>query len=222
MTPAYDPPGGSRRERPHSSAGSHVLTVRGLAVPGLAPVDIDVDAGECVALIGPSGSGKTLLLRAIADLDPNEGRVELDGQARESMPAPEWRRRVAYLAAEPGWWEDVVGDHFPDREAVRSLLPALHLSADGILDRPVAAASTGERQRLALARTLLMAPRVLLLDEPTSGLDEEAARCVEVVVTERLENGVAVLLVTHDADAAVRLARRRLRIVDGRVEPVAP
>lgn len=199
-----------------------MLSVRDLAVPGLAPVSIDIDAGECVALIGPSGSGKTLLLRAIADLDPNQGRIELDGHARESMPAPEWRRRVAYLAAEPGWWEDVVGDHFPDRDAIRALLPALRLSSDTILDRPLAVVSTGERQRLALARTLLMAPRVLLLDEPTSGLDEEAARCVEAIVAERQKDGVAVLLVTHDPKAAARLAQRRLRIANGRVEPVAP
>ena len=216
-----DPLDGSHRTHSHLSPGSPLLRVRNLAVPGVAPVSIDIAAGECVALVGPSGSGKTLLLRAIADLDPNEGDVELDGYARDAMPAPEWRRRVAYLAAEPGWWEDVVGDHFSDREAARALLPALRLNFDGILDRPVAELSTGERQRLALIRTLLTSPRVLLLDEPTSGLDEEATRCVEAVVGQRIEQGVSVLLVTHDAQAAARLAQRYLRIVDGQVEPAA-
>ncbi len=196
-----------------------MLSVRNLAVAGLAPVGFDLDAGECVALTGPSGSGKTLLLRALADLDPNAGEVVLDGEARESVPGPAWRRRVCYLAAESGWWEDTVGGHFPDRAAARGLLPDLELAPE-FLDRAVATVSTGERQRLALARVLLLAPRVMLLDEPTSGLDDEATASVESILAERLEGGVAILLVTHDADLAGRLGRRRLRIADGRIEAV--
>ena len=64
------------------------LSIRGLSRPGLAPVDLDVPAGACVSIDGPSGAGKTLLLRAIADLDPNEGEVFLDGTERALMPAP--------------------------------------------------------------------------------------------------------------------------------------
>ncbi len=196
-----------------------MLSVRNLAVPGLAPIAFDLDAGECVALSGPSGSGKTLMLRALADLDPNEGEVVLDGEVRESVPGPAWRRRVCYLAAESSWWADTVGDHFPDRAAARALLPELKLAPE-FLDRIVATASTGERQRLALARVLLLAPKVMLLDEPTSGLDDEAAACVERVLVERLAGGGAILLVTHDADLAGRLGKRRLRIVNGRVEAI--
>lgn len=196
-----------------------MLTVRNLAVPGLAPFDLDVGAGECVALTGPSGSGKTLVLRALADLDPNEGEVALDGEPRAAVAAPDWRRRVAYLAAEPGWWEDIVGAHFPDGERVLSLLSALGLAVK-LLDQPVATVSTGERQRLALIRVLLLEPRVLLLDEPTSGLDDAAAGRVEAVLAERLESGAAILLVTHDtAGLAGRLAHRRLRIGGGRLGP---
>jgi len=199
-----------------------VLRVRNLQVTGLAPVDLDLDAGDCIALSGPSGSGKTLILRSLADLDPSEGEVTLDGEARDSIAAPLWRRRVAYLAAEPGWWADVIGAHFAahDLEAARELAAALGLS-EKFFDAPVAQVSTGERQRLALVRLLLLAPRVMLLDEPTAALDEAAAARVEAVLTERLAAGVAIILVTHDDAQAARLASRRLRIADGRLEDAA-
>ncbi len=197
-----------------------MLKVRNLAVRGLDPFDLDLDAGECVALSGPSGSGKTLVLRAIADLDPNAGEVALDGGAREAMPAPAWRRRVTYFAAEPGWWRDVVGDHFADRDAAIAIFPALRFSPE-LLGQPVATVSTGERQRLALVRGLLLEPRVLLLDEPTTGLDDEAAGTVESVLAKRLGGGAAIMLVTHDTSFSGRLAHRRLRIANGRIEPAA-
>lgn len=197
-----------------------MLRVRNLRVTGLAPVDLDLDAGDCIALSGPSGSGKTLILRSLADLDPSEGEVTLDGEARDAIPAPMWRRRVAYLAAEPGWWADVVGAHFPDLAVARELAATLGLS-EKFFDAPVAQVSTGERQRLALVRLLLLAPRIMLLDEPTAALDEAAAARVEAVLAERLAAGVAIVLVTHDDAQAARLAGRRLRIADGRLEEVA-
>lgn len=158
-----------------------MLTARNLTVTGVAPCDIHLGTGECVALSGASGSGKTLVWRALADLDPHDGDVTLDGASRSSIPAPAWRRQVAYLAAEPGWWEDRIAPHFPDDDTVSPWLDALGLSSV-LLAQTVATASTGERQRLALIRTLLLKPKVLLLDEPTSGLDEEAAGRVEAVL----------------------------------------
>ncbi len=198
-----------------------MLTIRQLSRSGLAPFDLDLADGECVALSGPSGAGKTILLRAIADLDPNEGSASLDGVGRETIAAPQWRRRVSFLPAEAGWWADTVAAHFPDSEAAATLLPELNLPPEA-LDWSISRLSTGERQRLALARVLLLAPRVMLLDEPTSGLDPEAAAQVEAILQARLEQGAAILLVTHAADQAGRMARRRLTIDHGHVAEGPP
>jgi phosphate-transporting ATPase len=198
-----------------------MLEVRALSRAGLAPVDLDLASGEALALLGPSGSGKTLLLRAIADLDPNEGRVSLDGEPREAVPAPAWRRRVTYLSAEPGWWAERAEAHFPDPGAAKALLPPLGLSED-MMARPIAELSTGERHRLALARVLTQAPKVLLLDEPTSGLDQDTTRAVEAVLRALLDDGVAILFSTHDEALAARLGDRLLRVSNGRVEAQAP
>lgn len=193
-----------------------MLTVRGLARLALGPADFDLASGQCIAVTGPSGAGKTLLLRAIADLDPAEGEVLLDGVSRSSMAAPDWRAKVTYVPAEAGWWEETVQPHFSAwREAVplieRFLLPS------GCGDWPITRLSTGERQRLALARALVQSPRVLLLDEPTSGLDPDATVAVETELRAQLAGGVGILMVTHDAAQADRLAQVRLQIGDGRV-----
>ncbi len=198
-----------------------MLSVSDLTRLELGPLSFSVEAGECLALRGPSGAGKSLLLRAIADLDPNEGRVSLDGESREDMPAPDWRRRVAYLAAEAGWWADTVADHFADWQAARPLVEALGLTAD-CGDWPVARLSTGEKQRLALVRSLLMEPRALLLDEPTSGLDPDAIERVEALIRARQEAGVSVLWVTHDRAQARRVARRCVEIENGQLREGEP
>jgi len=194
-----------------------MLSVRALARAGLGPIDLTVPDGQCLAVMGPSGSGKTLLLRAIADLDPNDGQVLLDGIPRESMPAPAWRRQVCYVAPESGWWADSVGAHFPDWGLAAPLVARMGLPAD-VREWPVARLSTGERQRLALARAFVLEPRVLLLDEPTSGLDSDTGASVESILVERLSGGTSVLLVTHDPTQARRIAGRVLRLVAGRIE----
>ena len=85
------------------SAPSPLLCARGLRSHFGGPFDFEVQAGECVAIQGPSGAGKSVLLRMLADLDPHEGEVLLDGRAGGAMPAPAWRSQVVYQAAEPAW-----------------------------------------------------------------------------------------------------------------------
>jgi len=193
-----------------------MLQIENLAVPGLRPVTFSISDGECVAVRGPSGAGKTLLLRAIADLDPSSGSVRLDGIDRQAIPAPEWRRRVGYVPAEPGWWADRIGAHFEDWAAATPLVQRLGLPAEAAA-WPVARASTGERARLALVRALMAAPQVLLLDEPTAALDAASVAAAEALMAERAGGGVSVLWVTHDAAQAARVAKRGLIVEDGQV-----
>jgi len=192
-----------------------MLSIRDLRRDDLGPVDLELAAGECVVVSGPSGAGKSLFLRAVADLDPNEGEVVLDGAARDAVPGPNWRGRVTYVAAEPAWWADAVAAHFTDLAAARPLVETLGFPA-GVFEWPVARLSTGERQRLGLARALTIDPKVLLLDEPTSGLDDAARENVERLLQQRLTAGSALLLATHDADQARRFARRALHFEGGR------
>lgn len=195
-----------------------MLELLGLKRLHVGPVDLRVEAGECIAIEGKSGSGKSVFLRTIADLDPHEGDARLEGMACSAMPAPQWRKQVTYVAAESGWWADRVEDHFAARDELVRQLPRVGLPEDAA-DWPVARLSTGERQRAALLRALRPTNRVLLLDEPTSGLDADTRDMVEAVLRERLEAGGAIVLVTHDPDLAARLAHRRFVMNAGQLRP---
>lgn len=188
-----------------------MLRVEQLQVTGLPLLSFEVADGECLVVEGPSGIGKTRLLRALADLEPADGRVTLDGVERMEMPGNEWRRRVRYCAAEPAWWGDTPRDCISGINPARTerLLRALDLDP-AILDRPVAVLSTGERQRLALVRALLDEPSVLLLDEPTGSLDPQSVALVEELIRFQLLSGRCVVLTSHDAAQIGRLAHARL------------
>lgn len=192
------------------------LRLEGLRSPLAGPFDLSVAAGACVAVTGESGSGKSLFLRLVADLDPGAGEAWLDGQARSAMPAPRWRRQVAYLPADSGWWDERVAAHFSDLAAARALAARLGLKPE-LLDGPVLRLSTGERQRLALARAMLAAPPVLLLDEPTGALDAASVGLVEALLRERMADGAAILMVTHDSTQPGRLGARHLAMTGGRL-----
>jgi ABC-type multidrug transport system ATPase subunit len=192
------------------------LRIEGLGTGLIGPVSFDIAAGECVALMGISGAGKSLLLRAIVDLDPSIGTVWIGDRARSGMQASQWRKLVALVPAESGWWADRVGDHFPAKPDTRAAIEGLGL-ADS-LEWEVSRLSTGERQRLAIARAICRKPEALLLDEPAASLDERATRRVEDLIRECCRTGMAVLLVTHDRQQAERMAKRILRMSNGRID----
>ena len=200
------------------NAAPPLLSARGLRSPFGGPFTFDVHAGECVAIQGPSGAGKSVLLRMLADLDPHDGDALLDGRPAAAMPAPDWRSAVVYQAAEPAWWEAAGRAHFTagDEDFIGGMLAALGLPAK-LLDTEIERLSTGERQRLALVRSLARRPRVLLLDEPTAALDPDGVARVEALLRDCLARGMAILIVTHAAEQARRLAHRTFRIEQGRL-----
>jgi ABC-type iron transport system FetAB ATPase subunit len=176
----------------------------------LDPFDLEIAAGECVTLTGPSGSGKSRLLRAIADLEPHAGEACIDHRSQYSMHGPQWRKRVGLLPAECFWWAERVGDHFPELNT--TLFQALGFGPE-VGDWESSRLSSGERQRLGLARLLANDPQVLLLDEPTANLDRDNSRRVEQLIRSwQSDRDCAVLWVTHDQEQQRRVAGRHCLI----------
>ncbi len=179
----------------------------------LHSVSLTVGPGECVCISGPSGAGKTLLLRAIADLDPHEGKVFLDGTESRRVDPSEWRRRLGLLPPDSQWWRERVGEHFDGVEP--GWLKQLGFDRK-VLQRRVSRMSTGERQRLALLRLLQGAPKALLLDEPTANLDPKNTRRVErLIAAYRVKRKSPVLWVSHDPRQIKRVCDRHYTIADG-------
>lgn len=191
------------------------LEIRHLTSAIIDVADIAVRPGAPVALVGRSGSGKSSLMRAIVDLDRNEGEIMLHDVSRSDMSAPLWRQAVVHVPAEPGWWGERVGDHLtgPDSTETRTALGLDHIQPDQPIDR----LSTGERQRLALALALARQPQALLLDEPTAALDETSRDMVETLLDPMIAAGLVLMMATHDPEQARRLGLQRLEIDGGRI-----
>jgi energy-coupling factor transporter ATP-binding protein EcfA2 len=204
----------------------------GASVPALSDVSFSVPAGGTMALIGASGSGKSTLLQVIRGLDePEGGAVVLDGVEPGAAGYAERQREVGLVFQTPevqlfaataredvafgprrlGWAESAVAD------AVAKALELVGLPEAVYADRHPYSLSGGEARRLALAGVLAMRPRLVLLDEPFVSLDPGSRRDL-VGILERLgDEGITLLLVTHDVDLAWRLCEQRLVLAEGRV-----
>lgn len=192
------------------------LRLEGLQPRLLAPIHLTVPAGHCLTLHGASGAGKSLLLRAIADLDPNRGEVYLGETARSALAAPAWRRRVVLVPAESHWWADTVRPHAAqwDDETLERLG-----FGPATLDWTVTRLSSGERQRLALARALALRPGALLLDEPTANLDAGSTERVEALVAAyRQRHDAPVIWISHDDAQRRRVGQLQALVADGRLQ----
>lgn len=216
-------------------AGSGLtITARGLAKRFgervvLHDLDLDIPAGQFVAIVGRSGCGKSTLLRLLAGLDETSGgTIELDGA---DQTADHGDVRIMFQEARLLPWRTVLqnvalglaGDKAEIKERARQALAQVGL-ADRADEWP-SRLSGGQRQRVALARALIHRPRLLLLDEPLGALDAltriEMQRLIEQLWR---QHGFTAVLVTHDVSEAVALADRILLVEGGRItldEPVA-
>ncbi|MBW7900745.1 MAG: ATP-binding cassette domain-containing protein [Rhodocyclaceae bacterium] len=192
-------------------------------------LDLDIGAGEFVAIVGRSGCGKSTLLRLLAGLDEiSGGGIALDGAPPQASRDD---ARIMFQDARLLPWRTVIqnvalglrGDRAEVRERAERALAQVGL-ADRADEWP-ARLSGGQRQRVALARALIHRPRLLLLDEPLGALDAltriEMQRLIENIWR---QHGFTAVLVTHDVSEAVALADRILLIEEGRItldEPVA-
>lgn len=211
-----------------------LLSARGLRFAAGAQrlidgIDLDIVTGRCTVIMGANGSGKSLLLRLLHGLiGPTGGSVSwcgrpLDRAARREQ-AMVFQRPVMLrrsVAANLRFALSVRGIRGAKRSARES--EAITLARmDAQKDRPARVLSGGEQQRLAMARAMIDAPRMLFLDEPTASLDPASTLAIEKLIQDAQDNGTAIVLVTHDPGQARRLGDDLIFLHDGRITERGP
>ena len=208
----------------------------GAAVHALRGASLDVAAGEFCSIMGPSGSGKSTLLHLLGGLDfATSGVVRVDGVELSALSDDELtqfrRRKLGFvfqffnLLPSMSAWENAALPLMLDGQRLRKLKPrAVELLervglGDRVDHRP-AQLSGGQLQRVALARALMAEPKVLLADEPTGNLDSESGRAVLQLLRSCADDGLTIVMVTHDANAAA-IGHRIIELRDGLVNTSA-
>jgi ABC-type multidrug transport system ATPase subunit len=191
----------------------------GKAAPVVDGVSLDVHGGEVLGLIGPNGGGKSTLLMLIAGLiRPSKGTVVVEGIPAHELALSQ-TGRVGLITAVPGLYPLLSGREnlqffgglnglsLAETDAMSApLLQELGIADQ--MDRRVAEYSSGMQQKVSLVRALLMKPALLLLDEPTSNLDPVSTHTIHQSVRQQADQGVAVVLATHDLHAADSICDR--------------
>jgi branched-chain amino acid transport system ATP-binding protein len=193
----------------------------------LKGANLTVAPREIVAIIGPNGAGKSTLLKVIAGLlRPSRGTVLLDGQPIHSLsPRVIARAGVAFVPQEANIFpaltvrENLEIGGYVDPAHVRARVDATFVRFPMLAEKRHRAARTlsgGQRQVLAMAMALMVAPRLLLLDEPSAGLSPVAAETLFATILEVNRGGVAIAMVEQNANEALLIAHRATVLVDGR------
>jgi putative ABC transport system ATP-binding protein len=211
---------------------SKVYQVGDNRIRALDNVSVDIERGECVAVMGPSGSGKSTFMNLIGCLDrPSDGEYRLDGQAVSALSGDDLaaarNRYVGFvfqsfnLLARTSALENVelplvyAGVAARERRA-RAAEMLARVGLAGRAEHLPQQLSGGQQQRVAIARALVTRPALILADEPTGALDSRTSLEIMALFQELNRQGMTVVLVTHEPDVA-RFARRALRFLDGRV-----
>jgi heme exporter protein A len=192
--------------------------------PAIRDLTLPVAEGSCCALLGRNGAGKTTLLRILAGLSPfQKGSVRVFGHSPRSSEARGW---LGFLGHGIGVYEDLSARENLHFFATVCRIEQARQTADRWLERvglsrvaamPVRQFSRGMRQRLALARTFLNAPRILLLDEPFTSLDDRAIAMLSELLVESRERGVTIVLSTHQLREALAIASHVALVENGRL-----
>jgi len=211
---------------------SRVYQVGDQNVHALDNVNLDIFQGDYVSIMGPSGSGKSTLLNVLGILDtPNQGHYLLDGtditSFSEVQQAQTRQNTIGFvfqafhlvprLSAEENIELPMVLagiDKSERRKRVKQALINTGLE-DRANHRPEQL-SGGQRQRVAIARATIMQPKIILADEPTGNLDRHSGQDVIQVLETLNENGITLIMVTHDLEIGDR-ARRQIKMVDGKI-----
>ena len=207
-----------------------------LVVPVLKDVSLSVEEGEYVAIMGPSGSGKTTLMNIIGCLDlPTSGSYELSGQdvlackdrelADVRLNSIGFVFQSFHLLPRESALENVALPliYAGVKKADREKRAAAALERVGLADRvdfKPTQLSGGQKQRVAIARAMVNNPKILLADEPTGALDSKSGKQIMELFDRLNEEGVTIVMITHDAKIA-SYAKRVIRIIDGEIEEAA-
>lgn len=207
-----------------------------LVVPVLKDVSLSVEEGEYVAIMGPSGSGKTTLMNIIGCLDlPTSGSYELSGQdvlackdrelADVRLNSIGFVFQSFHLLPRESALENVAlpliyaGVKKADREK-RAAAALERVGLADCVDFKPTQLSGGQKQRVAIARAMVNNPKILLADEPTGALDSKSGKQIMELFDRLNEEGVTIVMITHDAKIA-SYAKRVIRIIDGEIEEAA-
>lgn len=198
-----------------------------IAMP-LCGITASVPQGAFITITGPSGTGKSTLFRLLARLEePDKGRIVYQGKPLSDWNPPELRRNLHYVFQVPILFPGTVADNldYPakirggklEKQEMQKLLDRVSLPRD-YLSRNVGELSGGEKQRVNIARSLSLAPDVLLLDEPTSALDKKTTEHIEQEIRNYHAKGHTILWITHSPEQATRLGNIQWHLEDGRLK----
>ncbi len=213
-----------------------LIEIRDLAksfgnVKAVDDISLDIESGEFITLLGPSGSGKTTVLRMIAGFeDPDAGSIKLNGEDITHLPPFDRDVNTVFqdyalfphMSVQENVEYGLRTRKVPKAERAKQALEAIaSVKLEETVNRLPHQLSGGQRQRIALARALVLRPRVLLLDEPLGALDRQLREEMQVELKKiQRDAGITFVFVTHDQEEAMRMSDRIVVFNSGRIEQV--